>query len=62
MNRNRADEMTIEEIDELAASMPEQYLCWDCKGHSQDSDDAPHCDTCEDYGYISNLLHPSNWE
>lgn len=62
MTKAEIEKMTIEEIDELIASIPEQLPCPACKGKSQESDDAPHCDTCKDYGCFANPNHPGNWE
>lgn len=54
------EQMTTEEIDALAASIPVQFTCPTCKGKSQESDDAPHCGTCKDYGWFPNPEHPYN--
>jgi len=53
--------MTTEQIDELA-SLPTTIPCPTCKGASQESDTAPHCDTCDDFGWFPNPAHPDNHE
>lgn len=53
--------LTDEQIENLWETEEEQLPCPACKGKSQESDDAPHCDTCEDHGWFPNPNHPTNW-
>lgn len=53
--------LSDEQIDNLIATLDEQLPCPGCNGKSQESDDAPHCDHCEDYGWFPNPQHPYNW-
>lgn len=61
MTATEIQSLTEQEIDELIARIPEQLPCPECKGKSQESDDAPHCSFCEDYGWFPNPEHPYNW-
>lgn len=54
--------LTDEQIETLWATEEATIICPDCLGASQDSDDAPHCAACEDFGCFSNPRHPGNWE
>lgn len=56
------EQMTTEEIDVLAASIPVQFACPTCKGKSQEGEAYGDCTTCDSYGAISNPAHPYNWE
>lgn len=62
MTATETQALTDEQIENLIDTLEEQLPCPTCHGASQESDTAPHCNTCDDYGWFANPAHPANWE